>query len=473
MNWVNKQKLPIPKAIKFNGQPCLELDNLWQALHFTFNTTQLHIIDCNVLDELRSFLSLIWTYFAEEEFISSLTKCNSSSTPGPDKLSWKHLKIILKDSTCLKNTISIANTYIDLGHWPSCFKISSAVIIPKSNKASYDSPKAFRPIVLLNMLGKLIEKVISDRLQLHMVSNNFIHHSQLGGLKFKSTTNAGVALIHFIYTGWVRNLLASTLTFNISQFFPSLNHYLLCLILKKTSLDSNIIWFFSSYLVNRKTQYAWNNFISHFVNINVGVGQGSALSPILSALYLVPFLHILEKHLKNLDLQISLLSFVDDSLLITQSKSFVTSNAHLFCSYNIAFNLLTKFGLYIEQLKTEVFHFSRVYSTFNSPLLNLSPLGDPTLSPKPSWHYLGFIFDRKLSFYNHIDFYANKAISMIKYMKILGNSTRGLNPCQKQLLYRCCAMPIILYSFQLWYYNKAPLLYLLRVMNKMQRRAVL
>ena len=258
-----------------------------------------------------------------------------------------------------------------------------------------------------------------------------------------------------------------------SQFFPSLNHYLLCLILKKTSLDSNIIWFFSSYLVNRKTQYAWNNFTSHFVNINVGVGQGSALSPILSALYLVPFLHILEKHLKNLDLQISLLSFVDDSLLITQSKSFVTSNAHLFCSYNIAFNLLTKFGLYIEQLKTEVFHFSRVYSTFNSPLLNLSPLGDPTLSPKPSWHYLGFIFDRKLSFYNHINFYANKAISMIKYMKILGNSTRGLNPCQKQLLYRCCAMPIILYSFQLWYYNKAPLLYLLRVMNKMQRRAVL
>jgi len=54
----------------------------------------------------------------------------------------------------------------------------------------------------------------------------------------------------------------------------------------------------------------------------VGVGQGSALSSILLALYLAPFLHILEKHLKNLDLKISILSFVDDSLLITQSKSF-------------------------------------------------------------------------------------------------------------------------------------------------------
>ena len=59
----------------------------------------------------------------------------------------------------------------------------------------------FRPIVLLNILGKLIGKAISDRIQLHVVSNNFIHHSQLGGLKFKSTTDAGVTLTHFIHMG--------------------------------------------------------------------------------------------------------------------------------------------------------------------------------------------------------------------------------------------------------------------------------
>jgi len=77
-------------------------------------------------------------------------------------------------------------------------------------------------------------------------------------------------------------------------------------------LNSIIVKFISSYLVNRKTQYVWNNFSSHFVDVNVGVGQDSVLSPILSALHLAPFLHILEKHLKNLNLQISLLSFVDD-----------------------------------------------------------------------------------------------------------------------------------------------------------------
>ena len=116
MNWVNTQKLPAPEAINFNGWPCLELDNIWQVLHSTFNTTQHHIIDYDVLDELGSFLSLSWMHFAEEEFVSSLIKCNNSSTPGPDKLSWRYLKIILKDSTCLKNIISIANACIELGH---------------------------------------------------------------------------------------------------------------------------------------------------------------------------------------------------------------------------------------------------------------------------------------------------------------------------------------------------------------------
>jgi len=134
--------------------------------------------------------------------------------------------------------------------------------------------------------------------------------------------DASIVLIHFICMGWIKNMSTSTLAFNIAQFFPLLNHRLLALILGKAGFDSYVGIFFSHYLINRKTQYFWNNFSSPFVDVNVGVGQGLALSPILSALYLVPFFHILENHLKNLDLKFSILSFVDDSLLVAQSKSF-------------------------------------------------------------------------------------------------------------------------------------------------------
>ena len=118
------------------------------------------------------------------------------------------------------------------------FKKSTMVIIPKPNKKSYDSPKAFRSIVLLNTVGKLIEKVIGDRLQFHVASNDFIHLCQLGGLKFKSTIDVGVALTHIICSGWVKNLSTSTLMFDIAQFFLLLNYRLLSCIIKKARFDN-------------------------------------------------------------------------------------------------------------------------------------------------------------------------------------------------------------------------------------------
>jgi len=261
------------------------------------------------------------------------------------------------------------------------------------------------------------------------------------------------------------------LAFDISQFFPSLNHRFLVLILEKAGMDPKVVSFFSNYLTQRSTKYLWNNFLSPLFEVNVGVGQGSALSPILSSLYLSPLLYILEKRFKILNIPISILSLVDDGLFISQNKSLHISNSHLFCSYNILSKLLDGFGLVIEHSKTEIFHFSRSQGIFNPLPLDLSPLGGPTLCPKDSWRYLGFIFDRKLSFHKHIDFYTNKAISMVKCMKLLGNLSRGINPIQKHLLYRCCALPIALYGFQLWFYNRAPLSYHMKVLNKMQRRA--
>ena len=78
---------------------------------------------------------------------------------------------------CLKKIINIADVCFELGHWHLHFKVFTSIIIPKPNKESYNSSKAFRSIVLLNTIGELIEKVISNRLQSQLISNNFIHLS--------------------------------------------------------------------------------------------------------------------------------------------------------------------------------------------------------------------------------------------------------------------------------------------------------
>lgn len=123
---------------------------------------------------------------------------------------------MLKDKGCLQNIIRIASTCLDLDYWPSHFKILTTIIISKSNKASYNMPKLFQPIMLLNTLGKLIEKFIGDRLQFQMISNNSIHQSQLRGLKYKSMSNVGIILTHFIHMRWVKNLSTSILAFDIA-----------------------------------------------------------------------------------------------------------------------------------------------------------------------------------------------------------------------------------------------------------------
>ena len=163
--------------------------------------------------------------------------------------------------------------------------------------------------------------MIGERLQFHTISNKFVHQSQLGGLKQRSTTDADVVLTHIICSGWVKNLIMSMLAFNIAQFFPSLNYQLLPLILNKMGLDQRVSNFFRNYLVGRKTKYIWNNFISSFFDINIGIRQGSALSPILSALYLFLVFHSLEKRLKILKIPISMISLVDNGLFVSRSKS--------------------------------------------------------------------------------------------------------------------------------------------------------
>ena len=74
------------------------------------------------------------------------------------------------------------------------------------------------------MTGKLIEKVISNRLQFHLSANGFLDSHQFGGIWQQSTTDAEIYLTHLIRAGWLRQCHTSILAFDIAQFFPSLNH---------------------------------------------------------------------------------------------------------------------------------------------------------------------------------------------------------------------------------------------------------
>jgi len=117
-------------------------------------------------------------------------------------------------------------------------------------------------------------------------------------------------------------------------------------------------------------------------SVDICVSQGSALSPILSALFIAPIFHIFKKRLKNLNILALFLSFVDNELFISQEKSFIKTNVNFFCCYNIMSLLLNQFGLIVEHRKTEIFHFSRSHGIFNPSALDLSQTSSLILQPK-------------------------------------------------------------------------------------------
>ena len=140
MNWVNKQGISAIETIKYNSLPCLEINDLWQALHYSFNMAQFYIINESVLSEIGQFLSSPWIHFSEEEFTSVIAKYSNELASSSNKLTWRHMKLIVKDKMCLKNIIDITNVCFEVGHWSSHFKSSTTIVISKPNKLFYNLP---------------------------------------------------------------------------------------------------------------------------------------------------------------------------------------------------------------------------------------------------------------------------------------------------------------------------------------------
>ncbi|CAA7271383.1 unnamed protein product [Cyclocybe aegerita] len=255
MEWVKQRKLPPCEAIRHGHQPCHDMDDLWDTLHGTYNLASGHEYDASVLDELPDEPVREWADFSEHELLSALKGCSNSSAPGPDHVTWVHLKELLKDKHVLALFIVLANACLRVGHWPRIFKESLSVIVPKPNKPSYAIPKAFRPIVLLITFGKLIEKMIANRIQFDAVKHDIFHPNQLGGICQRSTEDAGLILTHLVRAGWVKGLQTSTLAFDIAQFFPSINHEMFMAVLRKQGFSPVLVEFFASYLIGRSTFY--------------------------------------------------------------------------------------------------------------------------------------------------------------------------------------------------------------------------
>ncbi|KAF8638448.1 hypothetical protein AX17_002205, partial [Amanita inopinata Kibby_2008] len=451
VQWTRARRTPPLASIKNRqNSPIQSLEELWDTLHAQYSDATNMCIDDSIVQDLPSKQERPLFAISNTEIQDALSLCSNVSAPGPDRLTWYHLKHLIEDNAFLSRLAALYNDILDLGVWPSAFKESFSVVIPKPNKPHHDTAKMYRPIALLNTLSKLFTKVLAKRLNQECTLSDLLYKGQCGGVEEHSTTDAGLSLLAFIQDAQRKGLCPSFLTFDIAQFFPSINHDLLCQILQRLGFSSKLVKFFSSFFSNRHTTYAWGSFKSPLFPFSLGVPQGDCLSPILAAIYIAVLFILMERRFGTTNKLF--LSFVDDGGIAVASQSY-TQNCQLLQDILLfATDNTNRLGLRIEDDKTEFIHFrTLLFNKWHYPRPTTITVNNKTIQNKDILRYLGFFFDQSLSFNHHVQFYTNKGYSSLLSFRMLGNSMRGLLPSMKSLLYRAIAFPIMTYGAALWF----------------------
>jgi hypothetical protein len=170
---------------------------------------------------------------------------------------------------------------------------------------------------------------------------------------------------------------------------------------------------------------------------------------------------------------VDIMSYVDDGTIMTQNARLEDNLPALAKAYGWIVRAFTALGLVLEHDKSEAFHFSRARGFCPLPIDLRFALftGATPLRPKPVWRYLGFFFDWKLQFKEHVRYYSTKALTTVRSMRMLGNSARGLDPMQKRLLYWSCVMPVMTYGLCLWYFRGARIQGSIKALTQIQSAA--
>jgi hypothetical protein len=96
MDWVGPHKAPPIEAIPYQGVPCTSPDQLWNAIHSTFNLALDRPIDLSVLGNKWESPSIrAWIPSPAAEMLDALMGTLNRSAPGPDHITWHHLKCIV------------------------------------------------------------------------------------------------------------------------------------------------------------------------------------------------------------------------------------------------------------------------------------------------------------------------------------------------------------------------------------------
>ena len=399
--------------------------------------------------------SFSFSLTTEEQITKIIDKMKPKTSTGHDDISMKLLKQIKE---YLAGPISLlTNQSLTTGIFPNLFKI--AKVLPLSKKPNNYNLKNFRPISLLPVISKILEKAVFTQVYDYFDSNGLFYKSQYGYRKKHSTETACLELVDSIYTEIDQKHIPLSLYLDLSKAFDTINHFILLDKLYYYGIRGMHLDWFRSYLSNRSQYVEMDNEKSGMRNINIGVPQGSILGPLLFIIYMDDISTVSDKF--------RFILYADDTSL---NSTVCTFKAPI--SGNISTNInneldkikdwlfANKLSLNIGKTKFMVFRLPQ-QSSKRLPKLNLQ-INNISIEQVHEFDFLGLTLTDTMSWKAHCDKIALKISKVIGVMcKIKHVLTRSI----LLKIYHTLILSHLHYAILCWGFDH-------RRLEKLQKKAI-
>ena len=380
----------------------------------------------------RNQFNLIIAHISNEEVLKIINSLPNKAT-GPASIPLKMLYVVA--DIIVFPLCHIINVSFSTGIFPDKLKV--AKVLPLHKGGSTQDLNNFRPISLLSIFDKIIEKLMHKRLYEFLEHNNILFENQFGFRKNNSTVYALMEITERIKESIDNGKFGCGIFIDLKKAFDTVNHKILLTKLEHYGVRDVLLNWFESYLTGRKQYVFYNGESSDLKDISCGVPQGSVLGPLLFLIYI--------NDLPNVSEKLNFFLFADDTNIYFESddlQSMETIINKELKQLSLWLNV-NRLSLNISKTNFVIFH------VFNKPLeYNVTlKMNKKAIVQKDHIKYLGVIMDCHLNWKHHI---LNVSKKISRSIGVMYKLREFLNMNMLKNIYYSLIYSHIVYAIQVW-----------------------